>query len=227
VLVFIAAEPREFDGFSVHVDALERVDLGVHWARRGIWKNQAVTLLANGAGPARSHAAARACHDVTAIINTGFCGSLDSALNVGDIVVADKVFFSSQMFPCQPVSTSEKFQRGLVYSSARIAGTSAEKRRLRGMGALAVEMEAGGIVRYANKYGIPFYCVRAVSDLALETFVNDFNAALGPDGRFRTGRLLGAALLRPHRRLPELMRLKKRCDVAGAKLGDFLDSCSF
>ena len=75
--------------------------------------------------------------------------------------------------------------------------------------------------------GVPFFCVRAVSDLADESFSNDFNAALGPDGRFRLGRLIGSALMQPHRRFPELMRLKERCDLAAVKLGDFLDSCSF
>jgi hypothetical protein len=66
-----------------------------------------------------------------------------------------------------------------------------------------------------------------VSDLADESFANDFNAALGEDGRYRIGKLVGSALLQPRRRFPELMRLKRRCDFAAQKLGDFLDSCSF
>jgi hypothetical protein len=69
--------------------------------------------------------------------------------------------------------------------------------------------------------------VRSVSDLADESFCNDFNAALGPDGRYRIGRLIGSALMQPHRRFAELIRLKQRCDIAAERLGDFLDSCSF
>jgi hypothetical protein len=88
-------------------------------------------------------------------------------------------------------------------------------------------MEAGGMIPYVQDRGLPFFCVRAVSDLADESFSNDFNAALGPDGRFRLVRLIGSALIQPHRRFPELIRLKQRCDLAAVKLGDFLDSCSF
>ena len=184
-------------------------------------------LLANGAGPRQSAAAARVCDDPAAIISVGFCGALDSDLTIGDVIVADKVFFSSQMFDCRPVFTSAKFRRGAICSSARIVATAKEKEQFRGSGAIAVEMEAGGIATFAKDHGLPFYCVRTVSDLAEESFCNDFNAALGPDGRFRVGQLLGSALLKPHRRFPELWRLKQRCDLAAERLGDFLDSCSF
>jgi len=131
------------------------------------------------------------------------------------------------MFDCRSVTTSASFRHGAICSGARVAATANEKKLLRESGAIAVEMEAGGIIPYTQDRGVPFFCVRAVSDLADESFSNDFNAALGRDGRFRLGRLLGSALMQPHRRFPELFRLKKRCDVAAIRLGDFLDSCSF
>src|SRR5947209_10718843 len=43
---------------------------------------QPVMLAANGVGPARSAAAVRAFPDAAAIINIGFCGALDIALNI-------------------------------------------------------------------------------------------------------------------------------------------------
>ena len=54
-------------------------------------------------------------------------------------------------------------------------------------------MEAAGVARAAEDLGVPFYCIRAVSDLAGEDFANDFNAALTPDGRFSTLRLVAGA----------------------------------
>ena len=227
LLAFIAAEPREFSGFLPYVASLAPTQLPVRWSRRGKWKNHTVRLIANGAGPKQSAEAARVCDDSAAIINTGFCGALDSDLKIGDVIVADRVFFSTQMFDCRPVTTSASFRHGAICSSARVVATAKEKEHLGQSGALAVEMEAGGVIPYVRDRGIPFFCVRAVSDLADESFSNDFNAAMGPDGRFRIGRLIGSALLQPHRRFPELMRLKKRCDLAAVKLGDFLDSCSF
>jgi hypothetical protein len=226
-LAFIAAEPREFSGFLPHVGNPTPTKLPVHWSRRATWKNRTVLLIANGAGPTQSAEAAAVCDSSAAIINIGFCGALDSELRIGDVIVADKVFFSTQMFDCRSVSTSASFRHGAICSSARIAATAKEKENLRQSGAVAVEMEAGGIIPYARDRGLPFFCVRAVSDLAGESFANDFNAALGPDGRFRIGRLIGSALMQPHTRFPELIRLKQRCDLAAVKLGDFLDSCSF
>jgi nucleoside phosphorylase len=227
VLTFIAAEPREFSGFLRHLSNLTTASLPVHWAREGTWKGKRVLLVANGAGPKQSSSAARACGASTAIINTGFCGALDSDLNIGDVIVADKVFFSSQMFDCRSVTTSANFRQGAMYSSARIAATAKEKEQLHRTGAIAVEMEAGGIAPYAKERGIPFFCVRTVSDLADESFANDFNAAIGPDGRYWIGRLVASAMLQPLRRFPELIRLKQRCNLAAERLGEFLDSCSF
>jgi nucleoside phosphorylase len=227
MLTFIAAEPREFSGFLKRLTNLEPATLPVHWARRGMWKTRSVLLIANGAGPTQSAAAAKAGHDMTAIINVGFCGALDSALKIGDVIVADKVFYSSQMFDCRPAVTSQTFRHGAIYSTARIAATAEEKQQLRRSGAIAVEMEAGGIAAYAQDHGLPFFCVRTVSDLADESFANDFNASIGPDGRYRIARLIGSALLQPHRRFPELIRLKQRCDAAAERLGEFLDSCTF
>lgn len=227
MLVFIAAEPREFAGFLRHVSDIRHPNLDVHWARRGFWKKRDVLLIANGAGPQRSLAAARVCDDMTAIINVGFCGALDRELKIGDVIVADKVFFSKQKFDCRPVSTTASFCHGAIFSSARVVATAQEKEKLYRSGAVAVEMEAGGIASYTRDRGIPFYCVRTVSDLASESFANDFNKALGTDGRYRIGRLLRSALAKPHLRFPELVRLKKRCDLAAERLGEFLDSCSF
>jgi adenosylhomocysteine nucleosidase len=226
-LLFIAAEPREFSGFLRHITNLAPTALPVHWSRRGSWKQHDVVLIANGAGPDQSAAAARAFDSPAAIISTGFCGALDSELKIGDVIVADRVFFSTQMFDCRPVTTSESFRHGAICSSARIVATAKEKEQLHRSGAIAVEMEAGGIAPYAQDRGLPLFCIRAVSDLADESFSNDFNAALGPDGRYRVGQLIGSALMRPHRRFPELMRLKQRCDRAAERLGTFLDSCSF
>ena len=229
--VFIAAEPREFSGLLPHLVDPVPANLPVHWSRRGIWKKRPAVLIANGAGPERSAAALMAYDTANpgaaAIINVGFCGALDAGLKIGDIVVADKVFFNNQMFDCQAVSTSQAFRRGVVYSSPRIAATALQKKQMRATGAISVEMEAGGIVNISFRPGRAFYCVRAVSDLAGESFENDFEAALGPDGRYRIGRLVGSALLKPYRRFPELIRLKQRCDVAAKNLGEFLDSCSF
>jgi len=108
-----------------------------------------------------------------------------------------------------------------------VVGTAAEKRTLRASGAIAVEMEAAGVARRAQALELPFYCVKAVTDLAVETMANDFNAALRPDGHFDTIGIFKGTLRHPIIRIPELIRLRNRCVRAAQVLGEFIADCRF
>jgi nucleoside phosphorylase len=108
-----------------------------------------------------------------------------------------------------------------------VAQTAAEKRRLRSGGGSVVEMEAAGVADRAAARGVPFYCVRVVTDLAGEDMANDFNRALRPDGHFATMSILRDTLRNPLVRLPELLRLRNRCVRAARVLGDFIADCRF
>ena len=90
-----------------------------------------------------------------------------------------------------------------------------------------MDMEAAGLAAWAAARNLPFYCIRAVTDLAHETFSNDFGAALRGDGHFDTIVILRASLRRPAERLPELFRLRRRCVRAARVLGDFFANCRF
>jgi hypothetical protein len=56
---------------------------------------------------------------------------------------------------------------------------------------------------------------------------NDFNAALRPDGHFATMHILGNCVRRPIDRIPELIRLRRRCVRASHTLGEFFVDCRF
>jgi nucleoside phosphorylase len=98
---------------------------------------------------------------------------------------------------------------------------------LRDSGALAVEMEAAAVGLRARAWGVPFYCVRSVTDLAEESFQLDFNAARGENGRFSTARILEAAVRRPRQVVPELCTLYRRSRLASRELGEFFADCRF
>jgi nucleoside phosphorylase len=116
---------------------------------------------------------------------------------------------------------------GVVCSIDHIAQTSEEKSRLRSSGACAVEMEAAGVAERAKALGLPFHCVKAVTDLAGETMANDFNSALRSDGHFDTMLILRRSFRYPTARLPELIRLRNRCVRAAHVLGEFFADCRF
>jgi adenosylhomocysteine nucleosidase len=224
--LFVAAEPREFSGFLPFCTTVAPLDLPVHWARVGNWNGQQMIAIANGAGAARAASAVNCVLSITralAVCSTGFCGALDASLNIGDVVVADTV----DGLPTAAPRSEMKHHMGHVISADHIVATAEEKGILAGAGAAAVDMESGAIAQRAEHFGVPFYCVRSVTDLAGESFSNDFGAALQPDGRFGISRLLLGAMARPATRLPELFRLQRRCGIAARRLGVFLDSCEF
>jgi nucleoside phosphorylase len=125
------------------------------------------------------------------------------------------------------VRTSKAHLTGGVASIDHVAQTAAEKARLRAKGSIAVEMEAAGVAERAAARNLPFYCVKAVTDLAGEDMANDFNSALRPDGHFATMVILRSSLRQPLIRIPELLRLRKRCARAALSLGEFIADCRF
>ncbi len=210
-LLFIAAEPREFDGAVKFWSDVRPLKLPVYWSRAATWKSNRVVAIANGAGQARAAGAVKAV-PYQKLCNIGFCGALDAKLQIGDIVVGDAWL--------QP-KTKRRHTVGLLASLDHVAQSREEKQQLRATGAVAVEMEASAF-RY-----LPCYCIKSVSDLAEETFANDLNAALQPNGRFSIPTLLMNACARPIVRFSELKRLQTRSRIASDTLGEFLDSCEF
>jgi adenosylhomocysteine nucleosidase len=234
-LLFVAADPREYSGWLSHWEQVRVISLPVNWARAGRWKGRDVIAIANGAGTERAFAAVIVASKAAAVCNIGFCGALDEKLKIGDVFVAVEVLDHTgadlrkyeTLIPDMGTDAAGTMASGAAVSVGRVAQTAAEKRNLRVMGASIVEMEAAGVARAAEDLGLPFYCIRAVSDLAGEDFENDFNAALAPNGQFSTLRLVKGALANPGKRFAELFRLQQRTALAAKNLGDFLADCTF
>jgi adenosylhomocysteine nucleosidase len=229
-ILFVASDPLEFRGLLSHATGVHPLQLGVRWARAASACGGEVVLAANGVGwrwAAAAVDAAMASWKPDAIVSTGFCGGLDEELRIADIVVGTAIDSVERSWPAAPVSARLAFRTGTVSSVPYVARTVEQKRHLRTRGAVAVEMEAAGVAGRAESLGIPFYCVRAVTDLANETLANDFDRALRSDGHFATMHILREALRQPTVRLPELWRLRSRCIQAARSLGDFLADCRF
>lgn len=226
-LVFVAAEAREFAGILRRASRVEKLSWPLQFARRAEMNGRPIVMLANGPGPRLAGAAAREAgarlQKVDGFVSTGYCGALDNGLRTLSIVVASEVNGSPALEP----ATELVYAAGAMLSRDAVVCTVEEKSRLRETGAIAVEMEAAGIEPVARKMGVPFYCVRVVTDAASEALALDFNQVRDRNGRFSRARILAAACRRPGRILPELMKLARTSKSASIALGDFIANCRF
>jgi len=228
--LLVAAERREFDGIRTRLGkTIERRGLGARFVCEGTRNGDRWVMVANG--PGRDLAGAALSDDVmrevrregvNAMISTGYCGALDPKLRIGDIVVSDDTQLTSD----------RAYARGLLITRDRVAATAAEKRALREQtGAIAVDMESSAVKDRAEALGIPYACIRVVSDTAEEDMPLDFNRFRGADGHFSRGRIALAAMARPFSVMPALLEFDRQCQRAsmalGEALGDFLADCRF
>jgi nucleoside phosphorylase len=229
--LLVAAEGREFSGLVRRIGGV-RLDWPVEDARAIERNGVKILMVANGPGgrlAGRAFEVALGSVRPDVVVSTGVCGALDEGLEVGAILVADRVLEggNGEGFAAAPVETGRAFARGAVISVDRVAVTASDKRGLRELGAVAVEMEAAAIAARASRAGIAFSCVRAVSDTAREDLVLDFNAYRDREGRFSRMRIAAAAMRRPRAVLPGLLRLDRNTRCAAESLGDFLADCRF
>lgn len=237
-ILYIAAEQMELQPFVERLHDGRKLHLPLDFAYEGTVANKRILLVANGAGPRLASAAARLVMEslsvaktssagLEAVVSTGFCGALDPGLRPNNIVIGDTVVSGGggSMHDCAlPVFLPAPVTTGAVVSQDRVANCAAEKARLRAHGALAVEMEAAGVFAQFQRTGIPCFCIKIVTDAADESFSLDLNQMRSPEGRILRGKIVRSALIRPHL-WPELLRLKKRAEIAAEALGDFLVSC--
>ena len=228
-ILLVAAEGMEFAGLVRRIGG-QRLDWPIDFARRARRGGNLWLMAANGAGPRRAAEAVQVAagrEKLDLVVSVGYCGGLDPALKAGQIVAAGRVEApeAGEVFSARGLTGAQRHVRGSIISIDRFVQTAEEKKRLRASGAVAVEMEAAGVAREAGGLGLPFECVRVVTDEAEEGFSIDYNAARDASGRFRKRRVVCLALGRPWRTFPELLGFYRRCRLASEALGEFLADC--
>ena len=152
------------------------------------------------------------------IISAGWAGALHENLEVGKAYRAAGVV---------DLRTGERFLADgetegapWLVTSPSVAG-AADKRRLAAeYGAGLVDMEAAAIARLAAMRGIPFQCVKGISDGFGEN-LPDFNRFISPEGQLKLSKLLIFVLLRPWC-WPALIRMGENSKKASHSLTGLL-----
>ena len=186
-------------------------------------------LVSDGPGAAlagRAAAQALSRCSVRCILSTGLCGALEESLKLGDTVHAVEVI-DGQGRRWDTLDPDAGTKPVRLLSAGRVAVSVAEKRSLAAAtGAAVVEMEAAGVAAEAARSGLPFYCLRVVSDGPKEELPMDFNRYRDSNGRFSRMRIAAACALRPWA-VPALLRFDRQCRSSAGILGDCLVHARF
>jgi adenosylhomocysteine nucleosidase len=167
------------------------------------------------------------------VISVGWAGALSEEFVPGRAYLISGVVdartgerFPSAEWPEEGPQAAESLQvpGPWLVTSPRVAD-QAEKRRLEAAygASLAVglvDMEAAGVARLAQMRGIPFYCVKGISD-GYNDQLPDFNRFITANGQFQLGRFLVSRLLRPWQ-WPALMRMGENSRKAAQGIAESL-----
>jgi adenosylhomocysteine nucleosidase len=162
------------------------------------------------------------------VLVAGFAGALDASLRVGDVVLATEV--ADGQGECWPAPWPGELpagrwqpplRRGRVLTLPQLAASPEEKRRLgQEHAAVAVDMESSAAARLCARHGVPFGCVRAISDSSDEPLAAELAAVLSR-GRVSPLRLL-LALARSPGLGRDLWRLARHSRLAAEQLAKAL-----
>ncbi len=230
-ILMVAADAMEFPGILRHTSGAAPGGVGIDWSRRARLGNYELLLAANGMGARRAAAAvdaALAGFRAEAIVSTGFCGALEGDLEIADIVTGTAVSAEGRSLSgVVPGERAAPSTGNDMFGGSRCADRGGEGAVACGRRRARWRWRPGAWRNAPAAHGVPFYCVRVVTDLADEDMANNFNEALRPDGHFATINILRGALRNPLVRVPELIRLRNRCVRAAGALGDFIADCRF
>ena len=152
------------------------------------------------------------------VISAGWAGALRDDIEIGKAYWAAGVvdLRTGERFVADGAAAGASW----LVTSPRVA-SAADKRRLAAdYTADLVDMEAAAIARLAVMRGIPFQCIKGVSD-GLGDNLPDFNRFISPEGQLRLAKLLFFVLPRPWC-WPALIRMGENSHKASQSLRGLL-----
>ena len=151
-------------------------------------------------------------------ISTGWAGALRRDLETGGAYYAAGVvdLKTGERFPLLPATKDLHW----LVTSPRVVGAKEKEILENDYYAGLVDMEAAAIARLARMRGIPFACIKGVSD-GVGDNLPDFNRFISPEGQLRLSRLLFFVLPRPWH-WPALIRMGENSKKASHAIRELL-----
>lgn len=233
----VAAMPEEIAPLLRRVGKEVRRERSAGWnlyrfERSGV----PVTLIESGMGPHHAAAATAALIELAApqlLLNFGFAGAVRSGLEVGDLVLANRVLlfehgcFQEQV-PPDPALAERlaralpigglNLKRGSFITAAQITNKASLGQLLDGsLAHPALEMETAAFLVEAARAEIPAVALRGISDAAGEELGFSLEEFCDAELRIRLPRVLVTVLRKPWI-IPQLIRLAGNTRRAGESL---------
>lgn len=188
---------------------------GIHfWAQRDEEEEWIAACAGAGQNAAtRAFAGIEDGGPIDLVFSLGWAGAMrpdvppGGAFNVAGVIDAQ----TGERFNCD-AGTGDEW----LVTAARVANEPEKRRLADAYGAALVDMEAAAVARLASMRGIPFYCIKGVSD-ALEARLPDFNRFITSDGQFQLISLVLFAAIRPWH-WPALIRMGENSKKAAQSM---------
>jgi adenosylhomocysteine nucleosidase len=233
----VAALRLELDPLLEKMDRVKKYTGGDFTFRGGFLKDIRVATVEAGAGNKRAERAAHAlidAHKPEWMLSIGFAGGLTDELQIGDVVVANRIVDTAAAadddeaglkinFKMQP-DPKRGLYVGTLATAAHIVRTADEKRELhQRTGAMAVDMESLAVAQACRERKVKFLAVRGITDDNRSDLPTEVLSVLGGTGTIRTGAVVGALWKRPSS-YKDLWRLRQNAHLAGERLALYLVS---
>jgi len=185
----------------------------------------------------RGLAAVLAALPVRRVIVIGVAGGLTAGLDVEALLVVERVIdetdgslHAADAALTEAAARISGARRGVAVTAVRIADTADEKRRLFALAGarlaadgdasnlpLVVDLESSVFAAVAGRAGVPWMCLRAVSDPAAESVPALLNRSRDVGGAVRRSRVVVGLLSRPGD-LRRLLALRDRVRACASRL---------
>ena len=242
-ICIIGAIGEEIAGVKQRMKIERSLALGHARVFIGHWQGADLLLVRSGVGRTRARQAlAQVCdgHTVGLILSIGYAGGLDSSLNVGDLVIADKAFdhasgsadkknlreqiispaLVDQAMTLSCSDATVVVRGGLLTVDRVVSDPDAKKRLGSRYPVQAVDMETTELAREAAARNIPFLSIRSITDTVNQQLL-DCAHLVKADGEVSKLKAGWHVLTHPGD-LKNMVALRGHAQKATARLTEFL-----
>ena len=221
----VVALPWEATPLAIHL-GLQRSEV-LDGVSRYRGREGRLLLIQAGMGSEGVARALTALDKPSLLLSAGFCGGLSPAAHLGEIVIGSQVVGQTGSFSADPhllESASRAFKAlgcpfhvGPILTVDKVITSADRMQRPVAPEIVAVDMESAHLAEAAERQGIPFLAIRAVSDTPSTPWATEERHLLKPDGRLKTA-ALAISLFRHPSRIARLLRLASTLRPASRRL---------